>query len=35
MSHALEQVAQDANHCPELQHLLAFIRESKRGVCRA
>ena len=35
MRHALEQVAQDAAHCPELQHLLTFIRQSKRGVCRA
>ena len=37
MSHALEQVATDLgeqNHCPELQHLLEFIRQSKRGVCR-
>ena len=35
MSHALEQVAQDADRCPEVRHPLAFIRESKRGVCRA
>lgn len=35
MSHALKQVAQDADHSPELQHLLRFIHESKRGVCRA
>lgn len=35
MSHALEQVAQDANHAPEVRHLLTFIRQSKRGVCRA
>ena len=35
MSHAVEQVAKDADHCPELAHLLTFIRESKRGVCRA
>ena len=35
MSHAVDTVAQDANHCPEVEHLLAFIRESKRGVCRA
>ena len=37
MSHALEQVASEVgrdNHGPELQHLLAFVRESKRGVCR-
>ncbi len=35
MSHAIKQVAQDADHCPELHHLLTFIRGSKRGVCRA
>ncbi len=35
MSHALEQVAQESNPPPELQQLLAFIRQSKRGVCRA
>jgi UDP-N-acetylglucosamine acyltransferase len=35
MSHALEQVAEQANHCVEVQHLLKFIRESKRGVTRA
>ncbi len=35
MSHALEQAAQDANQSPEVQHLIAFIRQSKRGVCRA
>lgn len=35
MSHALEQVAEDADHCPEVRHLLTFIRQSKRGVCRA
>ncbi len=34
MSHALEQLAQDADHNAELTHLLTFIRESKRGVCR-
>ena len=34
MSHALEEVAKDADHCPELAHLVAFIRESKRGVAR-
>lgn len=34
MTHALEQV-QPSDHSPELQHLLAFIRQSKRGVCRA
>jgi len=38
MSHALEQVAQEFGArvaCAELQHLLDFIRQSKRGVCRA
>ena len=35
MSHALAQAAQDADRCPEVQHLLTFIRESKRGVARA
>ena len=35
MSHALEHVAHEADSCPELAHLLAFIRQSKRGVCRA
>lgn len=35
MRHALEQVAADADHCPEVRHLVAFIRESKRGVTRS
>ena len=35
MSHALEEVAREANHGPEVAHLLDFIRQSKRGVCRA
>lgn len=38
MSHALEQVVQEVgatSACAELQHLLEFIRQSKRGVCRA
>jgi UDP-N-acetylglucosamine acyltransferase len=35
MGHALGQVAQDVNHCQEVAHLLDFIRQSKRGVCRA
>jgi len=34
MSHAVEKVAQEVDHCPEVEHLLTFIRESKRGVCR-
>jgi UDP-N-acetylglucosamine acyltransferase len=35
MTHAVDQVAQDVDHCPEVERLLAFIRDSKRGVCRA
>ena len=38
MRHALDQMAKEVagdNHCPELQHLLDFVRQSKRGVCRA
>ncbi len=35
MSHAAANVAKDADHSPELQHLLTFIRTSQRGVCRA
>jgi len=35
MPHAIEQVGQAADSCVELQHLLNFIRQSKRGVCRA
>jgi UDP-N-acetylglucosamine acyltransferase len=35
MSHALAQVAQGADHCQELRHLIEFIRQSKRGVARA
>ena len=35
MSHALEEAAQETHHCHEVEHLLAFIRQSKRGVCRA
>jgi len=35
MSHAVDKVARDVNHCQEVDHLLAFIRHSKRGVCRA
>ena len=34
LGHALEEVAKDADHCPELQHLIAFIRASKRGIPR-
>jgi len=35
MRHALEQAAREADHSQEVQHLIAFIRQSKRGVCRA
>ena len=35
MRHALEKVAGEVDHCPELSHLIEFIRQSKRGVCRA
>ncbi len=35
MSHAIERVAQEVPPGPEVQHLLDFIRQSKRGVCRA
>ena len=35
MSHALDMVAKDADHCPEIQHLIQFIRTSKRGIPRA
>ena len=35
MSHALEQISEEPGACPELEHLVAFIRNSKRGVARA
>jgi len=36
LPHALDQVVQDIERCPELDQLLAFMRQpSKRGVCRA
>ena len=38
MRHALDQMDKEVasdNHCPELHHLLDFVRQSKRGVCRA
>ena len=35
MSHAAEQVARETDRSEELRHLLTFIRQSKRGVCRA
>jgi UDP-N-acetylglucosamine acyltransferase len=34
-SHAIEQLNGEAEHCPEVAHLISFIRQSKRGVCRA
>ena len=34
MSHALEKVEQEAGRSAEIAHLLEFIRQSKRGVCR-
>ena len=35
MGHAVKQIAEETDHCAEVQHLLGFIRDSKRGVCRA
>jgi len=35
MRHALQQIAQDADHCSEITHLIEFIHRSKRGICRA
>jgi len=35
MPHAIAQVDHETDACPELQHLLTFIQQSKRGVCRA
>ncbi len=35
MSHALKELEAGEDSCPELAHLVAFIRESKRGVTRA
>ncbi len=35
MSHAVDKVAQELDRCPEVDHLLEFVRQSKRGVCRA
>ena len=35
MSHALKQLDNSRNGCPEVEHLVTFIRESKRGVARA
>ena len=35
MPHALEQLSKEVDHSPELARLVEFIRQSKRGVCRA
>lgn len=35
MSNAIQHVVQNIPACPEVEHLLDFIRQSKRGVCRA
>jgi len=35
LRHALDELEEHTDHCPEIQHLLTFIRQSKRGVCRA
>lgn len=35
ISRATEEVAQNADHCVEVQQLVSFIRNSKRGICRA
>ena len=35
MSHAVEQVVQTVTPSSEVSHLLEFIQQSKRGVCRA
>ena len=35
MRHAVDLVAKDADHCPEIHHLIQFIRTSKRGIPRA
>ncbi len=35
MRHAIEQLDTEPHGGPEVEHLLTFIRQSKRGVCRA
>jgi len=38
MRHALEELTKEdagTNHCPQLAHLVEFIQQSKRGICRA
>ncbi len=32
-SHALEKVVNEIETCPELEHLIFFIKTSKRGIC--
>ncbi len=32
-SHALTKIEQELELCPEIQHLVNFIKTSKRGVC--
>jgi UDP-N-acetylglucosamine acyltransferase len=34
VSNALERIAQDVPPLPEIQHLLAFVRASERGIAR-
>ena len=33
--HAIGRVEREVEPCPEVQHLLAFVRTTKRGVCRS
>ena len=33
-SQAMEGIEEEVDHCPEITHLLDFIRRSKRGVCK-
>jgi hypothetical protein len=35
MRHAIEEAAKMSERCPEMEHLLSFVSQSKRGVCRA
>ena len=35
MRNAVDQVGRDGHRCQEIDHLLDFIRQSKRGICRA
>ena len=34
MPHAIERVVKEVPQCPEVAHLVEFIQQSKRGVCR-